>query len=103
MSAFINIACLYLSIKMTEELEVTKIAQVLFYIQKEVAEIQKDNLLDKLSKGESEVEIAKELFDKMKNKFGETVEEEQKIKQLRTIEQKKRTCNKYIQEFKKIA
>jgi len=25
-SAFINIACLYLSIKMTEELEVTKIA-----------------------------------------------------------------------------
>ena len=49
------------------------------------------------------MEIAKELFDKIKNKFGETVEEEQKIKQLRTIEQKKRTCNKYIQEFKKIA
>ena len=67
-----------------------------------MAETWKDNLLDKLSKGESEVEIAKELFGKMRNKFGETVEEKQKIEQLRTIEQEKRICNKYIQEFKKV-
>jgi len=32
----------------------------------------------------------------------ETLEEERKIEQLRTIEQGARTCNKYIQEFKKI-
>ena len=31
-STFINMACLYLSIKITEELEATKIAWVLFYI-----------------------------------------------------------------------
>jgi len=30
-------------------------------------------------------------------------EEERKIKQLRTIEQAGRTCNKYVQEFKKVA
>jgi len=48
------------------------------------------------------VEIAKELFGKMRNKFGETVEEKQKIEQLRTIEQEKRICNKYVQEFKKV-
>ena len=53
-----------------------------------VAEAWKDNLLDELSKGESEVE---------------TVEEEQKIEQLRTIEQEKKIYNKYVQEFKKIA
>jgi len=31
------------------------------------------------------------------------LEEERKIEQLRTIEQKGRTCDEYVQEFKKIA
>jgi len=31
------------------------------------------------------------------------LEEERKIEQLRTIEQGGRTCNKYVQEFKKVA
>ena len=39
----------------------------------------------------------------MKNKFGETEEEKRKIEQLRTIEQGRRTCNEYIQEFRKVA
>jgi len=58
--------------------------------------------LDKLVKEESEVKMVEELFTKMRNEFGETVEEEQKIEQLRTIEQEERTCNEYIQEFKKV-
>ena len=59
--------------------------------------------MDELLKGESEVETVEELFSKMRNKFRETVEEEQKIEQLRTIEQEKKIYNKYVQEFKKIA
>jgi len=59
--------------------------------------------LDELLKGESEVEIVEELFSKIKNEFEETVEEERKVEQLRTIEQERRMCNKYVQEFKKIA
>jgi len=59
--------------------------------------------LDKLAKGESEVESAEQLFTKIRNDFGETLEEERKIEQLRTIEQGGRTCNKYVQEFKKVA
>jgi len=59
--------------------------------------------LDELLKGESEVETVEELFSKIKNEFEETVEEERKVEQLRTIEQERRMCNKYIQEFKKIA
>jgi len=39
-----------------------------------------------MSKGELEIEIAEELFNKMRNKFGKMVEEERKVKQLRTIE-----------------
>ena len=49
------------------------------------------------------MEIVEELFCKMKNEFGETAEEEQKIEQLRIIEQERRTCNEYVQEFKKMA
>ena len=60
-------------------------------------------MLDELAKGESEVKSAEQLFTKIRNNFGETSEEERKIEQLRTIEQEGRTCNKYVQEFKKIA
>jgi len=59
--------------------------------------------LDELAKGESEVDTLEKLFTKIRNNFGETLEEERKIEQLRTIEQAGRTCDKYIQEFKKIA
>ena len=44
----------------------------------------------------------KQLFTKIRNNFGETSEEERKIEQLRTIEQGERTCDKYVQEFKKV-
>ena len=67
-----------------------------------MAEAWKNNLLNELSKRELEVKTVEELFGKIRNKFGEIVEEEQKIEQLRTIEQGKRTYNKYVQEFKKV-
>jgi len=59
--------------------------------------------LDKLAKGESEVKSTEQLFTKIRDNFGETSEEERKIEQLRTIEQGGRTCNEYVQEFKKVA
>jgi len=49
------------------------------------------------------VETVEQLFSKIRNDFGETSEEERKIEQLRTIEQGGRTCDEYIQEFKKVA
>ena len=102
-SAFINVAHLYLSMKMTGETEATKIAWVLSYIQGGVVEVWKNNLLDELSKGGSEIETVEELFKKMRNKFEEMGGKERKVEQLRTIEQGGRTCDKYVQKFKKIA
>jgi len=58
--------------------------------------------LDELAKRESEVELVEQLFTKIRNNFGETSEEEKKIEQLRTIEQGGKTCNEYVQEFKKV-
>jgi len=102
-SAFINAARLYIRMKMTDEAATTQVAWVLSYVQGGVAEAWKDNLLDELAKGESGVETAEQLFTKIRNDFGETSEEERKIEQLWTIEQGSRTCDEYIQEFKKVA
>jgi len=57
-SAFINAVRLYLRIKMTDEATMTQVAWVLSYVQEEVAEAWKDNLLDELAKGELGVETA---------------------------------------------
>ena len=75
---------------------------MLSYVQEGVAEVWKNNLLDKLSKRESGIKTVEELFTKIRNKFRETAKEKQKIEQLRTIEQGEKTYDKYIQEFKKV-
>jgi len=72
-------------------------------VQGGIAEAWKDNLLDKLAKRESEVDTVEKLFTKIKNNFGETLEEDRKIEQLQTIEQGGKTCDEYMQEFKKVA
>ena len=101
-SAFVNMAHLYIRIKMAEEAATTQVAWVLLYVQGGIVEAWKDNLLDELEKEESEVESVEQLFTKIRNNFGETSEEERKIEQLRTIKQRGKTYNEYVQEFKKV-
>jgi len=101
-SAFINAARIYIRMKMMEEAATTQVAWVLSYMQEGVAEAWKDNLMNELAKGESEVESVEQLFTKIRNDFGETLEEKRKIEQLQTIEQEGRTCDKYVQDFKKV-
>ena len=69
---------------------------MLSYVQGGVVEAWKDNLMDELAKGESEVELVEQLFTKIWNNFREMSEEERKIEQLRTIEQGGRTCDEYV-------
>jgi len=102
MSTFINTARLYLRMKMTDKAATTQVAWVLSHMQGGVAEAWKDNLLDELVKRESEVDTVEKLFTKIRNDFGEMSEKERKIEQLRTIEQGERTCDEYVQEFKKV-
>ena len=61
-SVFINTAHLYLQMKMNGKTATTQIAWILSYIQGGVAKAWKDNLLDKLAKKESEIEIVEALF-----------------------------------------
>jgi len=48
------------------------------------------------------VESVEQLFTKIRNDFRKISEEERKIEQLWTMEQGGRTCDKYVQEFKKV-
>ena len=93
---FVNTARLYIRMKMTEETAMTQVVWVLSYVQGGIAEAWKDNLLDELAKGESEVESVKQLFTKIRNNFGKILEEERKIEQLGTIEQGGRTYDEYV-------
>jgi len=103
MSAFVNAAHLYIRMKIIEEVAATQVTWMLLYVQGGIAEAWKDNLLDELAKGESEVELVEQLFIEIRNDFGKTSEEEKKIEQLRTIKQGGKTCNEYVQKFKKVA
>ena len=67
---------------MVEEAAATQVAWVLSYVQGEVVEAWKDNLLDELAKGELEMESTEQLFTKIRDNFGETLEEEREIEQL---------------------
>jgi len=101
-SIFINVVHLYIRMKITEEAATTQVTWVLSYMQGGIAEVWKDNLLDELAKKESEVELAEQLFTKIRDDFEETLEEKRKIEQLRTIEQGGRTYDEYVQKFKKV-
>ena len=102
MSIFINVVHLYIRMKITKEAATTQVTWVLSYVQEGIAEVWKDNLLDELAKKESEMELAEQLFTKIRDDFEETLEEKRKIEQLRTIEQGGRTCDEYVQKFKKV-
>ena len=102
MSIFINVVHLYIRMKITKEAATTQVTWVLSYVQGGIAEVWKDNLLDELAKKESEMELAEQLFTKIRDDFEETLEEKRKIEQLRTIEQGGRTCDEYVQKFKKV-
>jgi len=70
-------------------------------MQGEVAEVWKDNVLEEISKRMSEVETMEKLFEKMREEFGEFDKESRKADELRLLVQGPRTCDEYMQEFKR--
>jgi len=81
----------------------SRISWVLSYVQGGVAEIWKDNVLDKISKGTSTVNTEEELFTKIRQEFGKFDEESRKVDELRVLEQGGKTVDEYVQEFRRAA
>ena len=100
---FVNACCLYATARLGGAGEKEKISWVLFYVQGGAAETWKDNVLDEIAKGTSEVDTIEELFEKMREEFGEFDEESRKADKLRLLVQGSRTCDEYVQEFRRAA
>jgi len=100
---FVNACHLYTRARLGGVGNKEKISWVLSYVQGGVVETWKDNILDKIEKGTSEVETMEELFEKIREEFGEFDEESRKADELRLLVQGPRTCNEYVQEFKRVA
>ena len=100
---FINTYHLYARARLGGVGNKEKISWVLSYVQGGVAETWKDNILDEIEKGTSEVETMEELFKKMREEFGEFDEESRKADELRLLVQGPRSCDEYMQEFKRAA
>ena len=100
---FVNTCHLYARARLGGVGNKEKISWALSYMQGGVAETWKDNILDEIEKGTSEVETIEELFEKMRKEFREFDEESRKADELRLLVQGPRTCDEYMQEFKRTA
>jgi len=66
-----------------------------------VVEIWKNNILDEITNGTSAVQMVEELLTKIRQEFGKFDGESRKVDELRMLEQKEKTVDEYVQEFKK--
>jgi len=100
---FINACRLYAGMKLGGWIEGEKISWMLLYVQEGMAEVWKENILEEIMQGMSVVITVEELFTKMRSEFGEFDKQSRKVDELRMLEQESRTCNEYVQLFKKTA
>ena len=98
---FVNACHLYATARLGGAGDRKRISWVLSYVQGGAAETWKDNMLDEIAKGMSEVETVEELFEKMREEFREFDKESRKADELRLLVQGPRTCDEYVQEFKR--
>jgi len=100
---FITACKLYMRIRMREESVKGQIQWILSYVQKEAADVWKENVIEELESRELEYESAKEFLTSLKKEFGGGEEELVKAAELRKLEQGGRTMKEFVQEFKRVA
>ena len=74
---------------------------VLSYVQGGLADVWKENMMEKLEAGEVEYESVEEFYTILKREFGEEKEELVKAADLRKLEQGERMMEEFVQEFKR--
>ena len=77
---------------------------VLSYVQGGSVDVWKENVMEELEAGEVEYELVEEFLTSLRKEFGGGEEESVKAAaELRKIEQKGRTMEEFVQEFKRAA
>ena len=100
---FITICRLYLKMWMRGATVEEQIQWVLLYIQGELADVWKENILEDLETREVEFRSVGEFLLELKKKFGGEDEESVKVAELRRLEQRERTMEEFVQEFQRAA
>ena len=67
------------------------------------ADVWKENVMEELESGEVEYESAEEFLTSLKKEFGGGEEESVKAVELRKLEQREKTMEEFVQEFKRAA
>ena len=102
-SGFIMVCKLYIRIKMREVAVKEQIQWILSYVQGELADLWKENILEDLEGELLEYETVGKFLPNIKKEFGERDEEIVKVAKLKRIEQGGEMIEKFVQEFKRAA
>jgi len=100
---FVTACRLYLRMKMREATVEEQVFWILSHVQGGSVDIWKENVMEELEVGEMECETAEEFLTVLKKEFGGGEEELVKTVELRKIEQRGRTMEEFVQEFKRAA
>ena len=80
-----------------------QIQWVISYVQGELADVWKENMLEDLKGGLLEYENIGEFLADIRKEFGRKDEESVKVVELRRLEQGGKTMEEFIQEFRRVA
>jgi len=100
---FISACKIYIRNKLRGETVEGQVQWALSYVQGGSADVWKENLIEELESGEVEYKSIEEFFTSLKKEFGGGEEESVKVAELRKIEQRGRTMEEFVQEFKRAA
>ena len=80
-----------------------QIQWILLYVQKESADVWKENILEDLEARLLEYETAREFLADIKKEFGERNKEIVQVAELKRLEQEGKTMEEFVQEFRRVA
>ena len=100
---FIMACKLFIRMKLRGMSVEEQVQWVLSYVQGGLADVWKENVMEKLEEGEVEYESVEEFLTYLKKEFGRGEEESVKAAKLRKLEQGGRTMEEFMQEFKRAA
>ena len=103
MAGFITAYKLYIWMRMRGVLVKEQIQQVLSYMQGGLVDIWKENMLEDLEGELLEYENVGEFLADIRKEFGGGDEKSVKVAELRRLEQRGKTIEKFIQEFRRAA
>ena len=102
-SGFVIAYRLYIRIKMREAVVKEQIQWILLYVQRELIDVWKKNMLEDLKERLLEYKTVGEFLADIRKEFGEGDEESVKVAELKRLEQESKTIEEFVQEFRRAA